>query len=145
MVWQDCMFACADYSLTDEFEKSIRLEITQNMRRLRHHASLALWCGNNEMEWQQDKGDYHSNAKTRSDYIQMFEYIIRRLAKENDPQTFLFGRPHHLVVAGLNVLMTQTGVTYIIGMYGIRTSLFLTIEITIFAMCRNLVFSPFQA
>ena len=88
MVWQDCMFACADYSLTDEFEKSIRLEITQNMRRLRHHASLALWCGNNEMEWQQDKGDYHSNAKTRSDYIQMFEYIIRRLAKENDPQTF---------------------------------------------------------
>lgn len=88
MVWQDCMFACADYSLTEEFEELIRLEITQNMRRLRHPASLALWCGNNEMEWQQNNGDYHANAKTRSDYIQMFEYIIRRLAKEHDPQTF---------------------------------------------------------
>ena len=88
MVWQDCMFACAVYVLTPAFEKNITEEIRQNVRRLRHHASLALWCGNNEMEWQQQEGDYHANGKTKSDYIQMFEYLIDRIMKEEDPDRF---------------------------------------------------------
>src|SRR5699024_5817953 len=50
MVWQDFMFACGMYQLTDSFEATIRAEFADNIRRLRHHASLALWCGNNEME-----------------------------------------------------------------------------------------------
>ena len=44
------MFACAMYELSPEFEKSIRGEFVDNIIRLRHHASLGLWCGNNEME-----------------------------------------------------------------------------------------------
>ena len=44
------MFACYVYDLSEGFEENITKEITENVIRLRHHASLALWCGTNEME-----------------------------------------------------------------------------------------------
>jgi len=52
LVWQDCIFSCSIYPLDEEaFLENVRAEVTENVRRLRHRASLALWCGNNEMEW----------------------------------------------------------------------------------------------
>jgi len=52
LVWQDFVFACSTYSLDElDFLDNVRIEIEENVRRLRHRASLALWCGNNEMEW----------------------------------------------------------------------------------------------
>jgi len=52
LVWQDFMFACATYPFDDPtFCESLRREVIENVRRLRHHACLALWCGNNEIEW----------------------------------------------------------------------------------------------
>lgn len=50
LVWQDFMFACAVYDLTDSFYDNIRLEARDNIIRLRNHPSLGMWCGNNEME-----------------------------------------------------------------------------------------------
>ncbi len=51
LVWQDFMFACAMYPFGDpEFLENVHEEVRQNVRRLRQHACLALWCGNNEME-----------------------------------------------------------------------------------------------
>ena len=51
-MWQDFIFSCSIYPLDDEaFLENVRIEAVQNIRRLRHRASLALWCGNNEMEW----------------------------------------------------------------------------------------------
>ena len=50
IVWQDFMFACSAYRLTDGFERTVRQEVVDNVRRLRHHPSLGLWCGNNEIE-----------------------------------------------------------------------------------------------
>lgn len=51
LVWQDFIFACSIYPLDDaEFLENVRMEVIENIRRLRHRASLALWCGNNEME-----------------------------------------------------------------------------------------------
>jgi beta-mannosidase len=51
LVWQDFMFACAAYPLDEpEFVENVRLEIEEAVRRLRHHACLALWSGNNEIE-----------------------------------------------------------------------------------------------
>ena len=47
IVWQDFMFACAVYELTPEFKENIRREFIDNVKRLRHHPSLGLWCGNN--------------------------------------------------------------------------------------------------
>jgi beta-mannosidase len=48
LVWQDFMFACGLYPAHAEFQASVRAEAETNVRRLRHHPSLALWCGNNE-------------------------------------------------------------------------------------------------
>ena len=52
LVWQDFVFSCSIYPLDEKsFRKNVKAEVKQNVRRLRHRASLALWCGNNEMEW----------------------------------------------------------------------------------------------
>ncbi len=52
LIWQDFIFSCSIYPLDEEdFLENVRLEVMHNVRRLRHRASLALWCGNNEMEW----------------------------------------------------------------------------------------------
>jgi len=88
LVWQDFMFACAVYNLTDDFEQNIRAEFVDNIRRLRHHASLALWCGNNEMEQFVAMGEWVSSCRQKADYIKMYEYIIPKILKEEDPQAF---------------------------------------------------------
>jgi len=52
LVWQDLIFSCSIYPLDEKaFLENVRIEALENIRRLRHRASLALWCGNNEMEW----------------------------------------------------------------------------------------------
>jgi len=88
MVWQDFLFACAVYNLTDEFEDNIRAEFADNIKRLRHHASLALWCGNNEMEMFVERGLWAKTPIQKSDYVKMYEYILPKVLKELDPQTF---------------------------------------------------------
>lgn len=50
MVWQDFMFACAMYPGNDEFLENVRLEAIDNVKRLRNHPCIVLWCGNNEIE-----------------------------------------------------------------------------------------------
>ena len=50
LVWQDFMFACSTYPADDEFLANIRQEAIDNVRRLRNHACIALWCGNNECQ-----------------------------------------------------------------------------------------------
>lgn len=50
LVWQDFMFACSTYPADDRFLANIRQEAIDNVRRLRNHACIALWCGNNECQ-----------------------------------------------------------------------------------------------
>jgi len=88
VVWQDFMFACAIYELDDEFEENIRAELIDNIKRIRHHASLGLWCGNNELEWAHLENWYKASPKQGADYIRMFEYIFPKIVKEYDRQTF---------------------------------------------------------
>ena len=88
IVWQDFMFSCAVYELTPEFEANIRAEMVDNVKRLRHHASLGLWCGNNELEQAHYDGWYEVTPKQRADYIKMFEYIIPQILEEYDPETY---------------------------------------------------------
>lgn len=49
LIWQDFMFACMPYPSDTAFLKSVETEINQQVRRLSHHASIALWCGDNEV------------------------------------------------------------------------------------------------
>lgn len=88
VVWQDFMFACAVYHLTEEFEENICAEIVDNVRRLRHHASLGLWCGNNEMEQFVDEEQWGAKFTLKSDYVKMYEYLFPKILKKEDSQTF---------------------------------------------------------
>lgn len=88
VVWQDFMFACAVYKLTEEFENNITAEFIDNIKRIRNHASLGLWCGNNEMEMFVDQGVWVNHPVQKSDYVKMYEYIIPKILKKYDPETF---------------------------------------------------------
>lgn len=88
IVWQDFMFACAQYELDETFEANVSAEIRDNIRRIRHHACLGLWCGNNEMETQTLDGVWKPSIKQKYDYIKLYEYIIPKIVKEEDPATF---------------------------------------------------------
>jgi beta-mannosidase len=50
LVWQDMMFACGMFPMNKEFIETVQVEISQNIKRLRNHPSIALWNGNNENE-----------------------------------------------------------------------------------------------
>lgn len=82
MVWQDFMFACASYPEHKEFLENVKEEARENVQRLQHHPSIAVWCGNNENEW-----IWYQNMK--SSYKKMPGYkiyhnIIPRILKEED-------------------------------------------------------------
>ena len=89
LVWQDLMFACNVYALTDAFEENIVAETQDNVARLRHHASLALWCGNNEMEWGWAEWGRLSghHPRYKRDYLIMFERILAKVVAETDGVT----------------------------------------------------------
>ena len=89
-LWQDFMFACSGYAAFDEaFMANVKVEIAQNVKRLRHHPSLALWCGNNELEHihQMFLGDKPENGlMTWDEYKLLFDGLIPGVVKECDPE-----------------------------------------------------------
>lgn len=96
LIWQDFMFACSLYPATPDFLANVEVEARANVRRLRRHPSVALWCGNNEVDmgiawwdwpakfgysdtqWQQLKQDYHA----------LFGELLPKVLKELDPSSF---------------------------------------------------------
>lgn len=90
VVWQDFMYACNIYELTEEFKESIIAETKDNVKRLRNHASLGLWCGNNEMEsaWDHWGGFCDHTELLKQDYIKMFGHIIPDALRSEDKITF---------------------------------------------------------
>ena len=90
IVWQDLMYACNVYDVTDAFAENCRQETYDNVRRLRHHASLGLWCGNNEIESAWDHwGDFQKETPyLRADYIRLLEEVLPKAVQEADGETF---------------------------------------------------------
>ena len=88
VVWQDFMFACSVYELTEEFEANIRQEFIDNIKRIRHHACLGLWCGNNEMEMFVEERCWVTKYNEVRDYLFMYERILPEILKKYDPETF---------------------------------------------------------
>jgi beta-mannosidase len=87
-VWQDFMFACGTYPTFDaDFMDNVRAEAVDNVRRLRHHASLALWCGNNEMEQGLVGTEWTASCMSWEDYEKLFDVLLAEVAQELSPQT----------------------------------------------------------
>ncbi len=90
LVWQDFMFACAIYPLNDEaLLTTVHVEVLENVRRLRHRASLALWCGNNEIEtaWVSWGWDQPEEADLKAAYDQFFHQTLPAWVTSGDPDT----------------------------------------------------------
>lgn len=95
LVWQDFMFACAMYPGDEPFLQSVKEEAGQQVRRLRNHACLALWCGNNEVDegwhnWGWQKQYHYSktdSAKIWNDYQTLFHGILPEAVKRFDSKT----------------------------------------------------------
>ena len=65
LVWQDFMFACSTYPADSVFLENVKQEAIYNVKRLRNHPSIAVWCGNNECQdiwwgWG-NKKEYYAN------------------------------------------------------------------------------------
>jgi len=92
LVWQDFMFAGSMYPVDSAFLGNVEQEITENIIRLRNHPSIALWCGNNEIEvaWEnwgwQKQYNYSPSDSTQiwNGYTDVFHDLIPALCKELD-------------------------------------------------------------
>lgn len=89
IIWQDLMYACNIYEVTDEFAENIVAEAIDNVKRLRHHACLGLWCGNNELEgaWCGWTDFMEHNEYVRADYLKQFEFLLPKAVSSSDHQT----------------------------------------------------------
>jgi beta-mannosidase len=89
LVWQDCVFSCSVYPLDDaHFLANVQTEIRENVRRLRHRSSLALWCGNNEMEWGWQDWAWAEMAELaplKQAYDRFFHVVLPEWIAEDDP------------------------------------------------------------
>ncbi|MEJ2249964.1 MAG: glycoside hydrolase family 2 protein [Candidatus Lokiarchaeota archaeon] len=95
LVWQDFIFACGIYPIHNDYMQNLNLEVIQNVIRLRNHPSLALWCGNNEIEylwkillWQCGIKNEKIQERYKKGYLEIFEKIIPSLINKYDPNRF---------------------------------------------------------
>ena len=87
-VWQDFMFACATYPTFDAgFMATVEQEAIDNIQRLRHHACLALWCGNNELEQGLLSEEWTQISMGKEDYGALFDELLPELVAAHDPET----------------------------------------------------------
>ena len=87
LVWQDFMFACAPYPDDAVFVANVRAEAAEQIARLRHHASLALWCGNNEnqaLQWFDDLAQGEQNPLVG---LAIYDEVLPAIVAQLDPRT----------------------------------------------------------
>ncbi|AEO64472.1 glycoside hydrolase family 2 protein [Thermothielavioides terrestris NRRL 8126] len=95
LVWQDFMFACASYPTYPDFLASVTTEAQQNVRRLRHHPSIVLWCGNNEDYQLIERYNLEYNFESDKDPLSwlkstfparyIYEYLLPNIVKAESP------------------------------------------------------------
>jgi beta-mannosidase len=96
LIWQDFMFACTLYPADDEFVANVTREAQYNIKRLRNHACLAMWCGNNEVDmaikhWQWPKKFGYSDelyTRLKQDYVRLFDQCLPEQVKALDAGRF---------------------------------------------------------
>jgi len=97
LVWQDFMFACSMYPGDRAFLDNVKHEAIDNVKRLRNHACIALWCGNNEIEtmwaqWDEKAGWGYKQTYTTQQreviwnaYDAIFHHILPAVVTELAP------------------------------------------------------------
>ena len=114
LVWQDFIFACTTYPSDPNFLRRVAEEAEYNIKRLRGHASLAMWCGNNEIYegmrywgWKRKFGP-EVYAEMQKGYDKLFHQLLPAMVKEFDGDRFYmhgspyesnWGRPHSWKIA----------------------------------------------
>ena len=88
LVWQDFAFACAVYDANTEFSQNVKQEFIDNIKRLRNHASLGMWCGNNEIESAIQYWGIPVTEEQKNGYLRIFEKLIPSVLKHYDPDRF---------------------------------------------------------
>lgn len=100
LVWQDFMFACAMFPNDSAFLENVRQEAIDNVKRLRNHPSIAMWCGNNEIlaawkgwGWEKtERAKSEENAdKIWKSYVDIFHKILPDVVKKYDSQRSYWG------------------------------------------------------
>lgn len=100
LVWQDFMFACAMFPNNPEFLENIKQEAIDNVKRLRNHPSIALWCGNNEIltawntwGWKAlaEKEGADVPEKVWQAYVDIFHKTLPDVVNEYDPSRSYWG------------------------------------------------------
>ena len=94
LVWQDFMFACAMFPGDEAFLENVRQEAIDNVKRLRNHPSIALWCGNNEVliAWHNWGWKQAAEAKSKENadkiwqaYLDIFHKTLPGVVEQYDP------------------------------------------------------------
>jgi beta-mannosidase len=94
LIWQDFMFACANYPAYPEYLNSVETETRQNVRRLKDHPSIVLWAGNNEdyqmverygLDYNPDDKDPSSWLKTNFPARYIYEHLLPKTIEEESP------------------------------------------------------------
>lgn len=91
LVWQDFMFAGSFYPSDEDFLNNVKEEVKDQVNRLQNHPSIALWCGNNEIDeaivnWgyqKQFKYSKEDSLQVWKDYKKLFHQVIPDALKEN--------------------------------------------------------------
>ena len=94
LIWQDFMFACSSYPHDPLFVGRVESEAEYNIKRLRGHASLAMWCGNNEIYeamrywgWQR-KYSAEAFAEMECGYNVLFRELLPQMVERLDGTRF---------------------------------------------------------
>lgn len=100
LVWQDFMFACAMFPNDEPFLENIRQEAIDNVKRLRNHPSIALWCGNNEILTAWNTWGWKGIAERQGEdvpekvwqaYVDIFHKTLPEVVEEYDPSRSYWG------------------------------------------------------
>ncbi len=86
LVWQDFMFACAEYpDHIDWFRKLANEEVKHQVLKLRHHPSIILWCGNNENNWGFEEWDYKLKVDGKNLGNRLYLEDFPKICAQEDP------------------------------------------------------------
>lgn len=110
LVWQDFMFACGSYPADDDFCESIRQEAVDNVKRIRHRASIALFCGNNELEGAFVAGDDELDGRMSvEEYSKIFDKLLPDTVSELCDVPYIPGSPHSPIGDRMNASAYESG------------------------------------